>query len=223
MKKVFILLAFISLSNCQKKDNDLEYEKKVMNEIFIDLVDSIFTDMRTLKIPPPYLENGISDSLRNEKMKKYSIALEENEKRIKEIKNDTSRIVIVVFDTIEKQSIIDGEELIKDNNIEYLFNPKTKKIEYKIDLDKLKKSDKYIFKYYSSFPNKQDIFRSIFSFSIGGVVSFSRIQFDKDRNFGVLIGGISYGRLNGAGYRIFIKKDLSGKWIVEKKKGISIS
>ena len=194
-----------------------------MNEIFTELVDSIFKDIRTLKIPPPYLENGISDSLRNVRIKKYNIALAENEKKNTEIKNDTSRIVIAIYDTIEKQSVSDGNELIKYNNIEYLFNPKTKKIEYKIDISKIKKSDKYIFKYRSDFPKGRDIWRNEYPFYLGGVVSFSRIMFDNDKNYGVLIGGISYGILNGVGYRIYIKKDMSGKWIIEKKKGISIS
>ncbi len=98
-----------------------------MNEIFTDLVDSIFRDMRTLRIPPPYLEKGISDSLKNEKINRYRIALAKNKKKRIEIKNDTSRIVIAVYDTIVKQSISNADELIKYNNIEYFFDSKTKK------------------------------------------------------------------------------------------------
>jgi hypothetical protein len=98
-----------------------------MNEIFIDLVDSIFIDMRTMKIPSLHLEKGISDSLINERINRYRLALDKNEKKRIEIKNDTSRIVIAVYDTIEAQSVSAGEELIKHNNIDYLFNSKTKK------------------------------------------------------------------------------------------------
>ena len=194
-----------------------------MNEIFTDLVDSIFRDMRTLRIPPPYLEKGISDSLKNEKINRYRIALAKNKKKRIEIKNDTSRIVIAVYDTIVKQSISNADELIKYNNIEYFFDSKTKKIEYKIDISKIKKSDKYIFKYWSEFPKGRVFWKTKYPFYLGGVIKFSKIQFDKSKKFGVLNGGVSYGILNGSGYRIYIKKDLNDNWIIEKIIGTSIS
>ena len=71
MKRIIAILFFILLANCQKKETVLEFEKKVMSEIFIDLIDSIYVDSRTIKIPSPFLENGISDSLKTEKLEKY--------------------------------------------------------------------------------------------------------------------------------------------------------
>lgn len=223
MNRIIAITLLIFLSSCEKNATELEFEKKVMNEIFIDLVDSIFIDMRTMKIPSLHLEEGISDSLKNEKINRYRLALDKNEKKRIEIKNDTSRIVIAVYDTIETQSVSAGEELIKHNNIEYLFNSKTKKIEYKIDLSKVGKSDKFIFKYYTKFPIGRDIWKTEYPFYLGGIVSFTRIQFDRDRKNGILSAGISYAPLNGVGYVIYIKKNENDKWIIDKIIQTSIS
>ena len=194
-----------------------------MNEIFTDLVDSIFTDMRILRIPSPNLGNVTSDSLRNEIIKRHKNAIAKIEKRRLEIENDTSRIVIAVYDTIDRKSISERDELKKHFSIENFFESKTSWEKYKIDLSKIKESDKFIYKYYSSFPKEQDFFRSKYSFYLGGIVSFSKIQFDSDRNFGVLSGGISYAPLDGYGFLFYIKKDLNGNWIIDKIKGTSIS
>tara|TARA_R110001583_G_C5667331_1_gene410342 strand:- start:7095 stop:7745 length:651 start_codon:yes stop_codon:yes gene_type:complete len=210
----------VILSSCQKKDNSLEFEKNVMSEILTDLVDSIYFDIRLMPLSKnPYLEKGISDSLKNEKIKRHQIAIAKREKRIIEIKNDTSRIVIAVFDTIYTESLLKGPEIIKYNNIEYLFDFITKKIEYKIDLNKISKSDKFRFKYLSGFPNDKTIWKTKYPFYFGGVISFSRIQFDKNKKYGLLDAGITYADQDGEGFRIYIKKDINNKWIIEKIEG----
>tara|TARA_R110001583_G_scaffold113965_2_gene264424 strand:+ start:2483 stop:3157 length:675 start_codon:yes stop_codon:yes gene_type:complete len=217
MNRIIAILIFVLLSSCQKKENDLEFEKNVMNEIFIDLVDSIYYDIRLSPLPKePYLEKGISDSLKNERIKKHKLFLAEREINQEKIKNDTSRIVLAVYDTIEKQSISNGNELIKFNNVEYLFDSITKKIEYKIDLSKIKRSDKFIFKYWTDFPNDRKIWRNKSPYYLGGLVSFSRIQFDKTKKHGVLKGGVGYGINDSEGFRIYIKKDLNNKWVIDK-------
>ena len=188
-----------------------------MNEIFNDLADSIFHDIRLFPLPKkPHLEKGISDSLKNKKIKKHRLFLAKKELEIAKIKNDTSRIVIAVFDTIKKQSISNGNELIKFNNIEYLFDSMTKKIEYKIDLSTLKKSNKFIFKYWTDFPNDRKIWRTKYPFYFGGVISVSRIQFDINKEYGVLKVAIGYAEQDAQGFRIYIKKDKNNKWIIEK-------
>ena len=54
-------------------------------------------------------------------------------------------------------------------------------------------------------------------------IGFSRIIFDKTKNYGVLNGGYTIGILNGSGFRIFIKKNKSGNWIIDKIEGTWIS
>ena len=195
-----------------------------MNEIFIDLVDSIYYDIRLSPIPKkPYLEKGISDSLKNYKIKNHKLYITERKKEQEIIKNDTSRIVLAVYDTIYTESLLKGPEIIKFNNIEYLFDSVTKKIEYKIDLNKIAESDKFRFKYLSDFSNSKKIWKTKYPFYFGGVISFSRIQFDKNKKYGLLDAGITYADQDGEGFRIYIRKDINNKWIIEKITGTWIT
>jgi hypothetical protein len=196
MSRIIVILIFVLLSSCQKKESELDYEKNVMTNIFPNLIDSIYSDYRTMKIPSkPFMENGISDSLKNEKIKEYKIFLADREKRINKIKNDTSRVVLAIYDTISK--IID-------------------KSEYKIDISKLKKSDKYIFKYYSDFPRDRKIWSAKYSFYFGGIISFSRIKFNENKDLGQLSVGVSYYDKDAQGFDVYIKKDKNDKWIIKK-------
>jgi len=54
------------------------------------------------------------------------------------------------------------------------------------------------------------------------VVSFSRIQFDKNRQFGILDGGFVCGRHCGQGFRIYIKK-VNNNWIIDEVEGTWIA
>ena len=209
----------------------MEFEKKVMNEIFLDLVESVFTDSRL--IPPPPLPSNpesstdkvfiLSDSMKNENLKRYEKILADFEKRKLEIEKDTSRVVIAVDDTVYKGYRISPLTLKKHyQNVELQINIAEDTVEYKIDLKPFNNNKKYLFKYLSEFPQRRDIWNTNYLFEFGGVVSFSRIYFDKDKRYGVLEGGTTYGKLNGNGWIVFIKKD-SGKWIIDKIEGTWIS
>ena len=195
MKKIIAILFLILLANCQRKETELEFEKRVMNDLFIDLIDSIYVDSRTMKIPSPNLRNVISDSLKTEKLKKYKKYLVEREKRIIQIKNDTSKVVIAIDDTISK---------IRD------------KSEYKIDLLKINENDKYIFKYYSDFPKGKKTWTTEYPYHFGGIISLERIKFNENKDYGELSVAISYFHQDAAGFNVFIKKDSNNKWIIEK-------
>ena len=51
--RIFFITIFITLISCERKINDLEFEKNVMTEIFSNLIDSTCIDSRILKLPPP--------------------------------------------------------------------------------------------------------------------------------------------------------------------------
>ena len=94
-----------------------------MNEIFLDLVDSIFYDYRLLPPPPmpsPPFGIIISDSLKKENIKRHQKFLVKFEKRKAAIKKDTSRIVIAVADTIFIPSRINHSTLKKYFKIVFL-------------------------------------------------------------------------------------------------------
>ena len=114
-----IILFILFFSSCSQEQSILDYEKKVMDEIFVALVDSLHRDMRTYRFigrpPPPggYVseEQRKEIQLWNEEMRKL---FEINKQRIQ---NDTSRVLIIVYDTIYKH--LDKNE---DLNRNYLKN-----------------------------------------------------------------------------------------------------
>lgn len=98
--------------------------------------------------------------------------------------------------------------VIDSNNIE-LNNG------FKIDLIKLKANNKK-FKYHSEFPKEREFWRTEYDFYVGAKIGFSRILFDKSKSYGVLNGGFGVGILNGSGFRVFIRKNDKGNWIIDK-------
>ena len=117
--KGIILLIIILTVGCKKEASDLDNEKDVMDQIFIDLVERLYDDMRTgpLVFPPPppggykSEEDRERTMLMMEKIKKEHILNKER------ILKDTSRILIIVYDTIDKYT-----ERLKPLNDEYYEN-----------------------------------------------------------------------------------------------------
>jgi hypothetical protein len=222
---IFFLLSIILGCNSQK--NELEFEKEVFNEIFLELIDSTFYDFRTMQPPlvlPP-LPNGIviSESQKKENIRIHEEYLAEFEKRKIKIEKDTARIVLAIIDTIFTLDKIEVEKLSEHfENIEFGNDTFKKNTKYKINLSKFKNNEKYIFKYRSDFPKGRELWSSEYPFYFGAVISFSRIYFDNNKKFGILEGGITFGRLDGNGIRVFIKK-ISGKWKIDKIEGTWIS
>lgn len=174
-----------------------------MNEIFIDIVDSVFYDIRLSPLPKkPYLKKGISDSLKNEKLKNHKLFLAERKIEQEKIKTDTSRIVLAIYDTIS---------MIRDRP------------GYRIDLSQLKESEKFIFKYYSIFPKENNIYKSKYPFYFGGIINFSRIKFNENKDYGELSVAVGYYIQDAEGFDIYIKKDKNGKWIIDKVVGTWIT
>lgn len=220
-----LLILLIIISSCEKKTTELEFEKSVMSEIFPSLINSTCIDSRILFLPPPLgkpiydkNDNYIGSDTSNIKTER-----ENWERKIAKIKKDTSKIVVAIDDTIyriEKKDQIKLTEYYKNAIIVADTNNERK--EYKIDLKKQKYNQKFKLKYLSEFPKKDTIWKTKYSFNFSGIVSFSRIQFDKEKKYGILSAGFVCGRLCGQGFRIFIKK-VNNKWIIDKTEGTWIS
>ncbi|QVY66894.1 MULTISPECIES: hypothetical protein [unclassified Polaribacter] len=227
MNRLIIIFLLSIILGCNSQKNELEFEKKVFNEIFLELIDSTFYDFRTLQPPLTLapLPNGItiSESQKKENLKTHKKYLADFKKRKIEIEKDTSRIVIAIVDTIFTLGQDSFEKLGKNfENLKFKNDSLEKKIEYKINLSKFKNNEKFIFKYYSEFPKGRKIWRTEYPFHLGAVISFSRIYFDRNKKNGVIESGTTFGILNGNGFRIFIKK-VSDKWRIEKIEGTWIS
>lgn len=220
----FILLIF--LSSCEKKQTELEFEKSVMTEIFPSLIDSTCVDSRILFNLPPvgksiYDKNGNNIGLDTTNIEREREIYEREELRIK---NDTSKIFFAFDPKIKRNQYNVEEDFEKHFSGAKIFESKKEQnLEYDFDYKKIKLKNKVVLKNISEFPKERGkIWKTKYNFIFSGIVFFSRIQFDKDRKFGILDGGFACGRLCGQGSRIYIKK-VNNKWFIDKIDGTWVS
>ena len=202
-----------------------------MTEIFPSLIDSTCIDTRLMtNFPPKYGESiydktghyiGVDSTkaTREEKRK-----LSEWKKRTLEIKNDTSKIIIAFDPKIQNCRKDLKHDFEKQFPSAKLYKPKAENdAEYILDFKSIKINNKFELKNISEFPKERGvIWETKYNFLFSGVVYFSRIQFDKQKSYGILDGGFYCGRLCGQGFRIYIKK-VSNKWIIDQIEGTWIS
>lgn len=193
-KFIFITLILLSSFGCKKKEvSESDFEKNVINNVFIEIVDSIHMDRRTAlpPPPPPRLDpktNERDTIAHNEILKKYWHKQDS-------IKNDKNRILIAVYDFIENNKIKDD----------------------KFDLTPFKNNKKYDFQYMSKFPEERfwDINNKKSSLPVG-TISISKIHFNKTKTSGTLKASASCGGGRcGRGFEITIKNK-SGNWHISK-------
>jgi hypothetical protein len=214
-KLTFVIISiFLFLISCDKKQTDLEFERSVANEIFPALLDSVFYDTRLTPPPPPPPNSEWSDSTAIKWDESKMIA--DYEKRKAELEKDTTILVIAIVDStyrIDKRAKKELIDFYKDFAIEL----DTISIEkpYKINLTDLKHADKFKLKYRSELPATSKVWKGDYDFHLSGITGFSRIQFDKSKNYGVLKSGFGCGSLCGFSALVFIRKE-KGKWIIDK-------
>jgi hypothetical protein len=221
---LLILLYFVS--SCEKKQTELEFEKSVMTEIFPSLVDSICIDSRVLFNLPPmgksiYDKSGNNIGLDTINIKREREIYEREELRIK---NDTSKIIFAFDPKIKRNQYNVEEDFEKHFSGAKIFEfKKEQNLEYDFDFKEIKIKNKFVLKDISEFPKgRGEIWKAKYNFIFSGVVFFSRIQFDKDKKFGILDGGFTCGRLCGQGSRFYIKK-VNNKWVIDKVEGTWVS
>lgn len=217
------LLILILYSSCENKFSELDFEKKVMTEIFLNLIDSTCVDLRIISNPPPrygkylYDKDGNYIGIDSTKFtNKEKLELLEWQKSILEIKMDTSQIIFA-FDPIIKPN---PENVKKDFESHFwgskLIEQSTKKnAKFLFDFKKIKLNNKFVLKNISEFPKNDQIWRRKYDFIFSGTIYFTTIQFDKDKKYGILDAGFLCGRKCGRGFRIFLN-NFNGKWAIEK-------
>lgn len=224
-KTTSFLILLVLFSSCEKKQTELEFEKSVMTEIFPSLVDSICVDCRVLFLPMPFgksiydkNDNYIGQDTSNIKAEK-----EKWKKELVKIKNDTSKIIIA-FAPVRKIRGDVNSDFEKHFPKIKLYVPKEEMdVEYIFDFKNIKLNNKFKLKNLSEFPKERGaIWNTKYNFVFSGVLDFSRIQFDKDKRFGVLDAGFGCRSKFGQGFRIYIKK-INNKWLIDKIEGTWIS
>jgi hypothetical protein len=226
-----LIIVIILFSGCKRKITDLEFEKNVMTEIFPSLIDSTCIDIRLFtNFPPEYGESkfdktghyiGVDSTKATKEQKQKLLEWKINTEKIKK---DTSKI-IVAFDPILKDNNQDLKENLEKHfkNAKIFISKEKKESEYIFDFKNIKLNSKFELRNISQFPKERDaIWETKYDFVFSGVVFFSRIQFDKDKKFGVLNGGFACGRRCGQGSRIYIKK-VNNKWLIDKIEGTWVS
>jgi len=220
------------LLNCKEEKviSETEFEQAVFYEIFPSVLDSIYYDKRMTPPPPPppdffdkneydnsNLDKAISDYKKSDKFKKDKLNWE---RKKDSLNRDTTPIYLAISDSVTSFQREDMYELVKRfKNQNIVLDSKNIELTngYKIDLNKLESNNKKIkFKYQSEFPKGREFWRTEYDFYVGAKIGFSRILFDKSKSYGVLNGGFGMGILNGSGFRIFIRKNDKGNWIIDK-------
>ncbi|MDA6069287.1 hypothetical protein NJT12_06610 [Flavobacterium sp. AC] len=188
-KFIFITLVLLSSFGCKKKEvSESDFEKDVMNSVFVEIVDSIYMDRRTLEPPPmPRLDfkTNKEDTIGyHDKLKRYQIEQDS-------IKNYKKRILISVYDFVVSNGINDD----------------------KFDLTPFKNNKKFNFQYASKFPEEiyWDINDKKSKMPVGTIKVY-KIHFNETRTYGVLSAKASCGGGKcGRGFEITIENK-SGEW-----------
>lgn len=223
------------LSKCKDynfSDNNLKKaEQKIIEDIFPELFKQTFQDFRKIPTPPPPPANDSKEEL--EKMDKAFEKSKEDHK----IFLDTTKfapLYVIVNDSawgIPKSELKRMFE--KDNeNIKFIDTTVFKK-SFKIDLRSINLGKDYVLKYKSDFSQnigeliKDDALKhpwkeekQLQQFS--GMLSLSRIYFNKEHNYGFLNVSFSCGKLCGCGYIVFVKKE-NNKWTIDKINSLGCS
>ena len=192
-KFIFIILVLLSSFGCKKKEvSESGFEKDVMKSVFLEIVDSIYMDRRTL-LPPPMprldFKTNKEDTIGyHDKLKRYQIEQDS-------IKNDKNKILIGVYDFIVSNGINDS----------------------KFDLTPFKNNKKFDFQYTSKFPEEKlwDINDKKSKMPVG-TIAVHKIHFNKTKTSGTLDASASCGGGKcGRGFEITIENK-SGKWHITK-------
>ncbi|WPO79374.1 hypothetical protein [Flavobacterium sp. KACC 22761] len=212
-KLYFALLLFcgIILISCNNKKADLQFEKNVMYEVYPALIDSVWVNAVLTYVPPP--PPGIDPSeyklnRRNESNKRFN-------KELAEFKKKKFPVDLVFLDkTVVRDNSKELQEHFKDavlseNNI-------LDTLDYKFDRKKLDSYQAFHLHYVPRIPRGNDRkFYNECCYSVRGVISLSRIQFDNEKKYGILTAGIECGDMCSYGYRVYIKK-VKNKWVIDK-------
>ncbi|PTX43476.1 hypothetical protein C8P64_2004 [Christiangramia gaetbulicola] len=223
LKKIFVfILILLSLASCDKKIDQLEFEKQVAYEIFPQLLDSLHEDTR-LNIAPIISKYKKVDTLSGEWFFDKEKVLEEIERRKQILYKDSVKLITAISDSTYLLKKRNASLLLKHFNSNRL-TPDTTNLDFKyqIDLDKLKADEKIDFKYASNFPRFREFWTTDYDFYMNAIFSMSRIRFDSSFSYGVLKCGYGTGYLNSGGYRVYIKK-VQGRWIIDEMDLISRS
>jgi len=211
MKKLKIissLLLMILIFGCGKKVSDLEFEKETMLQIYPALIDSIWIkdQVATHIMASKY---ALSENLDSKELnKKYN-------QQLTTMKQDTSKLYVLASNKIYPANENDCTMLSKYFKKITVNKNLTDSLNYAIDENEFSAIKHIKTKFISKFDKKKlfDQFKN--RFYTHGILSFSRIQFDSEKKYGLLAIEITSSAFSAHSYIVFIKK-VNGIWIIDK-------
>lgn len=216
LKFILPIIVLLSIFGCKKKVDELQFEKDVLKNVFVEIVDSIYMDRRIITPPPPPRFNEETNKADTTGLHKE---LKEYWHFRDSIKNDKTRILIGVYENVYKIGPEETEMILKDIKAsEYAYVVSKESKDYKFDLKPFKNNKKFHFESTSKFLNEKqwDLNDKSNKLIPVGTVFVSRIQFNKTKTSGILSAGASCGGGTcGRGFFITIEKK-SGKWKINK-------
>ncbi|WP_291529220.1 hypothetical protein [Bacteroides sp. UBA939] len=229
MRKYFIAIILLIGGQSCKVNNNVDYEMKVLTEIFDSLIEEMGV-LSQFEIPPPpemliFDDNNNIIGYDTVGYKKENAEIENKNRKMR----DTT-FVIAVVDTLFPCHNEDLDmkyiksQLPEQGYVEALNAMKNYSIvSLPLNLSKIGKRERLTLKYYSEFPKGVKIWEiENYDFLFSGVLEISRIYFDTTNQFGLLYSSYTCGRLCGEGLIICICK-INGKWIIEKKISLWVS
>ncbi|MDI9311321.1 MAG: hypothetical protein QM535_14010 [Limnohabitans sp.] len=229
-KKIFQLLqlilptfmVFYLCIGCENKKSELEFEKNVMAEIYADLMDSLWVHDNSLH-SVTFLKLDKKGNVIGYEQKNKNEIRKEFKKKLEEIKERKAKIFAGIIDTIAPSYREQTNELIKYYKEAVISNTQKKDtLKYSINREQFSKVAHIKVKFISKYDGLGMPWSSLKNHTFSGIISFSRIQFDDNKKFGIFDSSIVCGGLCGNGYQIFIKK-INNKWIVEKVEYVWVS
>ena len=218
MKKCLIVIVLlIGVLSCRTDRTD-DYEIKVFNEIFDNLVEEMGA-LSSFEIPPPipFLDNNNPMVYDTAGYDKKIIEIERENKKMR----DTT-FVIAVFDTLFTCYNLNldieyiGKQLMEPDYIEALNSMNKHSIKsHLLNLSEIENRKRFILKYTSEFPKGFEIWeRENYNFLFSGTLRMSRIYFDKEKRVGLIYCSYACGRLCGEEVIICIRK-INDKWAID--------
>ena len=214
LQKTTILFLIILFAACKNQANDLDFEKDVIVEIFPNLIDSIWVANQINLTPPPVTFNEKSKlwiSGENDLHElKRNLNLE-----LSNLKKDSTKIFVEIFEENIPISKVEHNELIKHfKNIEIIID-ENDTLKNRLDKSRINGNKSLMITYFK-FGTRSQQSKVIGYYEIYGMVSISRIKFDKKKEYGVISIGV-HRSTGGNEYRVFIKR-IKNKWIIDQIK-----
>jgi hypothetical protein len=214
LQTIAILALIHLLSGCDNRKSEFEFEKKVMRQIFPDLIDSLWIHSSSLD-NLPFVKLDKKGNVIGLEEQDQSVVRKSHLETLHELKKSKSKLFVAIYDTIHSvgsNHMIDLTKHYKDAIV--AKDKRIDTIQYPLDRKEFTKIKHIKVLFISKFVMGERPWESNYGYTFNGFISFSRIQFDDAKKYGVLTCAIDCGGLCGRGYTIFIKK-IKNTWVID--------